>query len=65
MSVIDYCCWVQDAVLRALTLGDLEAFADSGRASRAVLWALFAEDDRALAIAEPLADRYWKYLHGR
>ncbi len=62
MSVLDYCCRVQEQVTAAKPkppAGDIDQwFGDTGRASRAVSLALECNDCRALRIAEPLAERY-------
>lgn len=62
MFVADYCSWVQEGVWRAWLAGEPGAFAACGPASAASLYALMGDDDEALAIAEPLAERYFDYL---
>jgi hypothetical protein len=62
MSVLDYCCKIQDRVTVSKPDQNdplfMEWFGDTGRASKAVTHALEGRNGKALAIAEPLAERY-------
>jgi len=60
MTVLDYCCRVQEALLAKRPADPLEGtwFADTGRISAAVTLAFECRDEEALELAEDIAERW-------
>jgi hypothetical protein len=60
MTVVEYCCRVQEALLAKQPADPLEGtwFSDTGRILRAVTLAMECRNERALEIAEDVAERW-------